>query len=101
MQIVDPASSIEIPAAVADISSAGMRILCDEYLAPRTRFMFAMTEHPHLVTQGEVRWTKPASTGRQCGVLFLNLTEEQQQRIDELLNPQMPHSTHLTALRAS
>ncbi|MGH7683783.1 MAG: PilZ domain-containing protein, partial [Vulcanimicrobiaceae bacterium] len=54
--VEDKLSFTLLRAVVADISSAGMRILCDQYLPPKTKYVFTMKQDPNLSVNGEVRW---------------------------------------------
>lgn len=84
--IEDKLSFTLLKAVVADISSTGMRILCDQYLPPRTKYIFTMKQDPNLSVKGEVRWVRPSAPNmHQCGVLFVALTEEERGRLEEFL----------------
>lgn len=84
--VEDKLSFTLLRAVVADISSAGMRILCDQYLPPKTKYIFTMKQDPNLSVKGEVRWVRPSAPNmHQCGVLFINLTEEELERLDNFL----------------
>ncbi|GEM_PF-1741563 len=84
--VEDKLSFTLLRAVVADISSTGMRILCDQYLPPRTKYIFTMKQDPNLAVKGEVRWVRPSAPSmHQCGVLFVSLTEEQRERLESFL----------------
>jgi hypothetical protein len=75
-----------VRAIAADISTTGMRILCDQFLHPKTHYLFTMKEHPNLVVKGEVRWIRPGAPGMyQCGVLFIDLSAEDASRLERFL----------------
>ncbi|MGH7659777.1 MAG: PilZ domain-containing protein [Vulcanimicrobiaceae bacterium] len=84
--VEDKLSFTLLRAVVADISSAGMRILCDQYLPPKTKYVFTMKQDPNLSVKGEVRWVRPSAPNmHQCGVLFISLTDEERGRLDDFL----------------
>lgn len=84
--VEDKLSFTLLRAMAADISLTGMRILCDQYLSPKTRYLFTMKEHPNLEMRGEVRWVKPSGPSMfACGVLFLNLSPEVRDKLDRFL----------------
>lgn len=84
--VEDKLSFTILRAVCADISSAGMRILCDQYLPPRTKYFFTMKQEPNLSVKGEVRWVRPSAPNmHQCGVLFVSLTEDERERLENFL----------------
>src|SRR5579872_7435703 len=73
--IEDKLSFTLLKGIVADISSTGMRILCDQHLPPKTKYTFTMKQSPNMVVRGEVRWVRPSAPNmHQCGVLFITLS---------------------------
>ena len=84
--VEDKLSFTLLRAIAADISSTGMRILTDQYLPPKTRYTFTMKQHPNLVCRGEVRWARPSAPNMfQCGVLFVDLSAEDRERLERFL----------------
>jgi len=84
--VEDKLSFTLLRAVAADISSTGMRILCDQYLPPKTKYTFTMKQYPHLVAKGEVRWVRPSAPNmHQCGVLFMELGEADRQKLERFL----------------
>jgi hypothetical protein len=84
--VEDKLSFTFLKAVAADISSTGMRILCDQYLPPRTKYLFTMKQEPNVSTKGEVRWVRPAAPNmHQCGVLFIDLTEDDRKNLERFL----------------
>jgi hypothetical protein len=89
LQIVDSPSSITLVGTIVDLSMTGMRIFCNEYLPPCTRFRFVMLDAPYLTIDGEVRWTKAAQAAWQAGVLFLHVDDAKERLIDQVINPEL------------
>lgn len=84
--VEDKLSFTLLRAVAADISSTGMRILCDQYLPPKTKYLFTMKQYPHLAARGEVRWVRPSAPNmHQCGVLFIDLSEADRQKLERFL----------------
>jgi hypothetical protein len=84
--VEDKPSFTQLRAVVADISSSGIRILCDQYLPPKTKYHFTMKQEPNIATRGEVRWTRPSAPNMyQCGVLFIDLGQEDRGRLEDFL----------------
>ncbi len=84
--VEDKLSFTLLKAVAADVSSTGMRILCDQYLPPKTKYLFTMKQEPNVSTKGEVRWVRPSAPNmHQCGVLFIDLTEEDREKLERFL----------------
>ena len=84
--VEDKLSFTLLRAVAADISSTGMRILCEQYLPPKTKYTFTMKQFPHIVARGEVRWVRPSAPNmHQCGVLFIELPDEEKQKLERFL----------------
>ena len=84
--VEDKLSFTLLRAVAADISSTGMRILCDQYLPPKTKYTFTMKQFPHIVARGEVRWVRPSAPNmHQCGVLFIELADEEKMKLERFL----------------
>jgi len=84
--VEDKLSFTLLRAVAADISSTGMRILCDQYLPPKTKYTFTMKQFPHIVARGEVRWVRPSAPNmHQCGVLFIELADDERQKLERFL----------------
>src|SRR5581483_11845437 len=84
--VEDKLSFTLLRAVAADISSTGMRILCDQYLPPKTKYLFTMKQYPHLAARGEVRWVRPSAPNmHQCGVLFIDLPDAERQKLERFL----------------
>ena len=84
--VEDKLSFTLLRAIAADISSTGMRILTDQYLPPKTKYLFTMKQEPSVVTRGEVRWVRPSAPNmHQCGVLFIDLPQEGRERLERFL----------------
>ncbi|MBV8425464.1 MAG: PilZ domain-containing protein [Candidatus Eremiobacteraeota bacterium] len=84
--VEDKLSFTLLRAVAADISSTGMRILCDQYLPPKTKYTFTMKQEPSVVTKGEIRWVRPSAPNmHQCGVLFIDLSQADRERLERFL----------------
>ncbi|MGA3038816.1 MAG: PilZ domain-containing protein, partial [Vulcanimicrobiaceae bacterium] len=84
--VEDKLSFTLLKAVAADVSSTGMRILCDQYLPPKTKYLFTMKQDPNVATRGEVRWVRPSAPNiHQCGVLFIDLTDEDRDNLERFL----------------
>lgn len=84
--VEDKVSFLLLRAVAADISSTGMRILCDQYLPPKTKYTFTMTQEPSVASKGEIRWVRPCAPNmHQCGVLFIDLSQEDRERLEHFL----------------
>jgi c-di-GMP-binding flagellar brake protein YcgR len=72
--------------AIADISVTGMRVISDQYLPKGTRYTFTMKRQPKLIVRGEVRWIRAFERDTfQCGVLFVDMSEEDRSRLQSFL----------------
>jgi len=84
--VEDKLSFTLLKAVAADVSSTGMRILCDQYLPPKTKYLFTMKQEPNVATRGEVRWVRPSAPNmHQCGVLFIDLGQEDREKLERFL----------------
>jgi hypothetical protein len=84
--VEDKLSFTLLKAVAADVSSTGMRILCDQYLPPKTKYLFTMKQEPNVACRGEVRWVRPSAPNmHQCGVLFIDLGVEDRERLESFL----------------
>jgi hypothetical protein len=84
--VEDKPSFTVLRAIAADISASGMRIICDQYLPPKTKYVFTMKQEPNVSTRGEVRWVRPSSPNmHQCGVLFIDLPQADRERLERFL----------------
>lgn len=85
--VEDRLSSMLFRGAIADISETGMRLIADQYLPKGTKYTFTMKSPPHLTLRGEVRWLKDFERETyQVGVLFIDVTEEDQKRLANFLD---------------
>lgn len=74
-------------AAIADISSTGMRLISDQYLPKGTSYTFSMKRSPLLVARGEVRWVRPLERDTfQVGVLFAAMPEADRRKLQSFLD---------------
>lgn len=74
-------------AAIADLSSTGMRVLCEQYLPKGTRYTFTMKRAPFLVLRGEVRWVRAFERDTfQVGVQFVETAEADASRLQSFLD---------------
>ncbi|MGA3039010.1 MAG: PilZ domain-containing protein, partial [Vulcanimicrobiaceae bacterium] len=47
---------------------------------------FTMKQDPNVATRGEVRWVRPSAPNmHQCGVLFIDLTDEDRDKLERFL----------------
>jgi hypothetical protein len=84
--VEDKLSFTLLRAVAADISSTGMRILCDQYLPPKTKYTFTMKQEPSVASKGEIRWVRPSAPNmHQCGVLFIDLAQTDRERLERFL----------------
>lgn len=84
--VEDRLSSMLIRAAIADISETGMRVVADQYLPKGSKYTFTMKRAPFLALRGEVRWVKASGADNfQAGVLFVEVTAEEQKRLTNFL----------------
>jgi hypothetical protein len=84
--VEDKLSFTLLKGVAADISSTGMRILCEQYLPPKTKYLFSMKQEPNVACKGEVRWVRPSAPNmHQCGVLFIDLEIEDRERLESFL----------------
>ena len=85
--VEDRLSSMLFRGAIADISETGMRLIADQYLPKGTKYTFTMKSPPNLSLRGEVRWLKDFERDTyQVGVLFVDVTEEDQKRLANFLD---------------
>lgn len=85
--VEDRLSSMLFRGAIADISETGMRLIADQYLPKGTKYTFTMKSPPNLSLRGEVRWLKDFERDTyQVGVLFIDVTEEDQKRLANFLD---------------
>lgn len=85
--VEDRLSSMLFRGAIADISETGMRLIVDQYLPKGTKYTFTMKSPPNLILRGEVRWLKDFERDTyQVGVLFIDVTKEDQQRLANFLD---------------
>lgn len=84
--VEDKLSFTLLKGVAADVSTTGMRILCDQYLPPKTKYLFTMKQEPNVACKGEVRWVRPSAPNmHQCGVLFIDLSEKDRERLESFL----------------
>ncbi len=84
--VEDRLSSMLFRGAIADISEMGMRVIVDQYLPKGTKYIFTMKRPPNLVLRAEVRWIRQwERESFQTGVLFIDVTEEDQKRLSSFL----------------
>ena len=84
--VEDKLSSMLFRGAIADISETGMRVIADQYLPKRTKYIFTMKSPPNLSLRGEVRWIRDWQRDTyQVGVLFVDVTEEDRKRLASFL----------------
>ncbi len=73
-------------AAIADLSATGMRLISEQYLPKAARYTFSMKRAPLLILKGEVRWVRTFERDTfQVGVQFVELSEDDQQRLASFL----------------
>lgn len=85
--VEDRLSSMLFRGAIADISETGMRLIADQYLPKGTKYTFTMKSPPNLSLRGEVRWLKDFEPDTyQVGILFIDVTEEDQKRLANFLD---------------
>ncbi len=64
-------------AAIADLSTTGMRVVCDQYLPKDSRYTFTFKRAPFLTVLGEVRWVRAFERDTfQVGVQFVELSDD-------------------------
>lgn len=74
-------------AAIADISTSGMRVISEQYLPKGTVYTFSMKRAPFLVSRGEVRWIRPFERETfQVGVQFVALTDGERSKLESFLS---------------
>lgn len=82
----DALSSMLLRGAMTDISSEGMRIIVDQYLAVGTKYLIAMKRNPFLRLRGEVRWIRPFQGDTyHVGIRIIEPTEEDTTRLNSFL----------------
>ena len=73
-------------AAVADLSSTGMRVISDQYLPKGTMYTFNLKRAPFLTIKGEVRWIRAFERDTfQVGVLFVDMNDDDRRRLESFL----------------
>jgi PilZ domain-containing protein len=84
--IEDKRSSMLFRAAIADVSTTGMRVVCDQYLPKDSRYTFTFKRAPFLTVLGEVRWVRSFERDTfQVGVLFVELGDDARQRLQTFI----------------
>lgn len=73
---------------VTDFSAGGLRMLCDRMIERESQLEFELNptkrETPYFL-QGTVVWVKPSAAGCECGVMFTEVSPDQQFELDELV----------------
>ena len=73
---------------VVDISAGGLRLICDRPVELGERVDVAVNLPARTIPYqlpGRVVWVKPASSGSECGVQFLDLSPDQRYELDEIV----------------
>ena len=84
--VEDKASFTLFRAAVADLSTTGMRVVCDQYLPKGSIYAFTMKRNPFITVRGEVRWIRAYEGDTfHCGIRFIDLAEDAQRRLQSFL----------------
>ncbi len=71
---------------VRDISVGGMQIEALKPLEPGTKLTLTLTSVPPLKVKAIVRWVKKVGYRYRIGVQFIQLSNEQQQKIKEIIH---------------
>jgi len=84
--VEEPQSAMLMRGAIADISTGGMRIIVDQYLPVRGRYVVTMKRNPFLKVRCEVRWVKNFTNETyQVGMLIVDANEEDMKRLNSYL----------------
>ncbi len=73
---------------VTDFSAGGLRLLCDRRIEPESQVEFELNPTKReraYVLRGTVMWVKPSAAGCECGVMFIDVSPDQQFELDEIV----------------
>ena len=73
-------------AAIADVSTTGMRVISEQYLPKGTTYTFTMKRAPFITVRGAVRWIRALERETfGVGVQFIDLLDADRRKIEAFL----------------